>query len=63
VSAASNKRGEIVLRIKKTNLVMAFSHAKESNEAANRLVPCLLLFVFFLGLIELTRHLLTHPQA
>lgn len=30
VSAASNKRGEIVLRIKKTNLVMAFSHAKES---------------------------------
>ncbi|XP_062185164.1 VAN3-binding protein-like [Phragmites australis] len=29
VSAASNKRGEIVLRIKKTNLVMAFSHAKE----------------------------------
>ena len=31
VSAATNKRGEIVLRIKKTNLVMAFSHAKESN--------------------------------
>ncbi|TVU15373.1 hypothetical protein EJB05_38891 [Eragrostis curvula] len=30
VSAASNKRGEIVLRIKKANLVMAFSHAKES---------------------------------
>lgn len=30
VSAAPNKRGEIVLRIKKTNLVMAFSHAKES---------------------------------
>ncbi|KAG2573080.1 hypothetical protein PVAP13_7KG226100 [Panicum virgatum] len=30
VSAATNKRGEIVLRIKKTNLVMAFSHAKES---------------------------------
>ncbi|XP_066349909.1 VAN3-binding protein [Miscanthus floridulus] len=30
VSAASNKRGEIVLRIKKTNLVIAFSHAKES---------------------------------
>ncbi|CAL5031232.1 unnamed protein product [Urochloa decumbens] len=30
VSAASNKRGEIVLRVKKTNLVMAFSHAKES---------------------------------
>ncbi|KAL6650972.1 hypothetical protein ACP70R_009897 [Stipagrostis hirtigluma subsp. patula] len=29
VSAAANKRGEIVLRIKKTNLVMAFSHAKE----------------------------------
>ncbi|KAL6903632.1 hypothetical protein ACP4OV_004445 [Aristida adscensionis] len=29
VSAASNKRGEIVLRIKKANLVMAFSHAKE----------------------------------
>jgi hypothetical protein len=31
VSAASNKHGEIVLRIKKANLVMAFSHAKESK--------------------------------
>ncbi|XP_062226070.1 VAN3-binding protein-like [Phragmites australis] len=30
VSAASNKHGEIVLRIKKTNMVMAFCHAKES---------------------------------
>ncbi|RLM64392.1 hypothetical protein C2845_PM16G11970 [Panicum miliaceum] len=30
MSVATNKRGEIVLRIKKTNLVMAFSHAKES---------------------------------
>ncbi|PUZ47841.1 hypothetical protein GQ55_7G198300 [Panicum hallii var. hallii] len=30
VSAVTNKRGEIVLRIKKTNLVRAFSHAKES---------------------------------
>jgi hypothetical protein len=32
VSAASNKRGEIVLRIKKTSLVVMapFSHAKES---------------------------------
>lgn len=31
VSAASNKRGEVVLRIKKANLVMAFSQAKESK--------------------------------
>jgi aminopeptidase-like protein len=32
VFAALNKRGEIVLRIKKTNLVvMAFSQAKESK--------------------------------
>nr|CAB3487520.1 unnamed protein product [Digitaria exilis] len=30
VSAATNKRGEVVLRVKKVNLVMAFSHAKES---------------------------------
>ena len=45
VSAASNKRGEIVLRIKKTNLVMAFSHAKESKEPARSTFPvssCLL---------------------
>ena len=49
MSAASNKRGEIVLRIKKTNLVIAFSHAKESKEPATpgaivSFLPCLLLF-------------------
>jgi hypothetical protein len=69
VSAASNKRGEIVLRIKKTNLVMAFSHAKESKEPATpgaiyRLVSSLSPLIFFLGRTELTSsHLLTHPQA
>lgn len=38
VSAASNKDGKVVLRIKKMNLVMAFSNAKES--VVNDMSPC-----------------------
>jgi hypothetical protein len=45
VSAATNKRGEIVLRIKKTNLVMAFSHAKESNTEQHQTLPRMFSFL------------------
>jgi hypothetical protein len=49
-----------VLRIKKTNLVVAFSHAKESKEPAR---PSLSPLVLFLGQTGLTQQPPGHAPA